>query len=187
MTHKFPLWSFLLPLNKNFQLPENITVEKINPADSEVDLLWQEASVFYSTAIVRNSKTLVWKTSHGNYKVFAIRRNHKIIGWFAVIYKLKDQQWLICDIVTKDASEGLTILLQAACNRIQQEDKLLPTYDGSANKIAILATSSIEPVVKKMGFLQENYYFTLAVHLLNKNGIDKNKIAPANWYVSAND
>lgn len=187
MTHKFPLWSFLLPLNKNFQLAENITVEKINPADSEVDLLWQEASVFYSTAIVRNSKTLLWKTSHGDYKVFAIRRNNQIIGWFAVIYKLKDHQWLICDMVTKDQNEILDITLKAACNIIQEEDKKLLANDGQKNKIALLATSLIEPIVKKMGFLQENYYFTLAVHLLNKNGIDKNNIAPSNWYVSAND
>lgn len=187
MTHKFPLWSCSLPLDKGFELPVGVTTERIQPADPEVDSLWQQASGVYSAAIVRNSKTMIWKTSHGDFRVFAIRRNGEMIGWFAVVYKQKDHQWLICDMVTKDKVENLSITLKSACNIIQQEDKMLPSSSTHSKKIALLATAAIEEIVKHIGFRQENYHFTLAVNMLDKNGIDKSKITPANWYVSAND
>jgi len=187
MTHKFPLWSCSLPLEKNFELPEGITTERIDPANPEMDTFWQQASGVYAAAIVRNSKTMVWKTSHGDYRIFAIRRNGEMIGWFNVVYKQKDYQWLICDMVVTDKDENLSITLKSACNIIQQEDKMLTAGGTHSKKIALLATAAIEEIVKKMGFRQENYHFTLAVNMLNKKGIDKSNITPANWYVSAND
>lgn len=187
MTHRFPLWSCSLPLDKNFELPAGISTERIEPANPEIDTLWQQASALYAAAIIRNSHTMIWKTSHGDYRVFAVRRKGELIGWFNVVYKQMDRQWLICDMVVADKDENLFITLMSACNTLQQEDKLLSPGNDHPKKIALLATAAIEAIVKKIGFIQENYYFTLAVHIINKDGIDKNKITPANWYISAND
>lgn len=187
MTHKFPLWSHPLPLDRNFILPDQCTVEKINPSDPAIDQLWQLSSAVYSSAIVRNSQTMAWKTLHGNYLTFAIRRSREITGMFTAIYKTKDYQWLICDLVTKDKEESLSISLAAACNMIQSENIRLSINQNHANKIALLCTPPMEKIVKNMGFVKEDYNFTLAIHLLNKNGINKKHVSPENWYVSAND
>ncbi len=187
MTHKFPLWNHSLPLAERFELPNGITVEKIKPYDPEIDILWQKASHVYSSAIVRDSKTLAWKTSHGDFKGYAIYMDTEMIGFFATVYKAKDHQWLICDLLTKDNDKSLPITLKAACNVIQEENALLPVADDHSRKIAILGTPAIEEVVRKIDFVKNAYHFTLAVHLLNKNNVDKKDITPVNWYVSAND
>jgi hypothetical protein len=187
MTHKFPLWSYSLSSPGAFELTEGVSAEKINPSDPAVDLLWQKAAAVYNPAIVRNSHTLPWKTSHGDFKVYTVNYCNETIGMFAAVYKIKDHQWLICDVVTKDKNESLALTLKTACYIIQQENKKLSASETSKNKIAILATPPIEDIVKEMGFAKENYHFTLAVQMLAKNGIDKKDVSPANWYVSAND
>ena len=187
MSHNFPLFSRSLPLDKNYELPDNISFKEISPADEEIDGLWQHAKHVYPSAMIRDSKTLPFKTSHGDYKVIAIYNKAEMIGLFAVVYKKNDHQWLICDIVTKDANESLSDTLSVACNIIHEKNSKNSITEERINKIGILATPSIEAIVKEMGFKQENYQFTMVVHILSKNGFDKNNVLPANWYVSAND
>ena len=186
-THKFPLWSYPLPLQEKIILPAGITVDKIKPSDPAIDQLWDQSSSVYSAAIVRNCKTMSWKILHGDYRIYAIRRDGEITGLFTTIYQMKDDQWLICDLVTRDKEESLSITLAAACNIIQEENNKLPSTPNHPNKIALLSTPAIEQVVKKMGFRQEDYHFTLAVHLLNEDGFDRGNISPEKWYVSAKD
>jgi hypothetical protein len=141
----------------------------------------------YTSAIVRNSKTLAWKTSHGDFKVFAVYSSNEMIGLLTIVYKSKDHQWLICDMLTKDNTDSLNVTLQAACNKIQEENYDLANTANHLRKISILATPAIEEIINKLGFVKNAYHFTLAVHPLNKNEIDKKEIAPAKWYISAND
>lgn len=187
MTHKFPLWTLQLPLNKLFILPADISSKEIDPSDPEIDELWPKATQSYSSTIIRNTKTLVWKTSHGNFKVFAVYKQEELIGIATVVYKGKDSQWLICDMVTKDNDESLAMTLTAAFNEIHHENESTQNSAGQVKKIAILATAPIEKVISQLGFVKNAYHFTLAVHALEKNKIDKKEIAPANWYISAND
>ena len=187
MTHKFPLWSRSLTLPLQFTIPSNITVSKISPSDPEIDVLWQQASAVYPCVVVRNSKSLPWKASHGNYQVYAIKNNQQIAGFFIFIYKQKNNQWLICDMIVKDTPDMLCTTLKAACNIIQQENNNPDNKSDNTGKIAILATPAIEEVAETLGFQKDNYHFTLAVHVLNKENIDKKNITPINWYVSAND
>lgn len=187
MTHKFPLWSYPLPLRKNFILPVGITTDKIKPSDPAIDQLWHQCSRVYYAAIVRDSMSMSWKTSHCDYRIFAIRRNDEMTGMFTTLYKVNDNQWLICDLVTRDKEESLSITLAAACNIIQEENNKLPSIPNHPNKIALLSTPAIEQIVKKMGFRQEDYHFTLAIHLLNEDGFDRRNISPEKWYVSAKD
>ncbi len=187
MTHNFPLFSRVLPLDKNYELPDYISYKEISAADKEIDGLWQHARHVYTSAMIRDSKSLPFKTSHGDYKVIAINNKSEMIGLFALVYKKNDHQWLICDIVTKDANESLSDTLAAACNIIQVKNNMSSAGEERLNKIGVLATQPIEAIVKKMGFQQENYQFTMVVHILSKNGFDKSNVLPANWYVSAND
>lgn len=186
-THRFPLWSKSLKSISGFLTPAGITVSKINPSDPTIDLLWRQSSEVYACSIVRNSKSLSWKTSHGDYHVYAVRREEQIIGVFVFIYKQKDNQWLICDMIVKDKTENLLTTLTAACYIIQK--KAIENNNGNEpmGKIAILATPAIENAVTKLEFQKDNYHFTLAVHVLNNEMTDSKNIAPINWYISAND
>lgn len=183
MTHRFSLWSISHTDSHNIVLADNVTVLKIKPSDPEIDPLWQQAASVYSCSIVRNSQSLPWKTSHGNYQVCLVRQNDEVVGLFVYIHKQKDNQWLICDMIVKDTADSLGNTLQAACNTIEQEKNNM----GIKGKIAILATNTIEGFIRPMGFQKENYQFTLAVHVLNKDHIDNKDVSPANWYISAND
>jgi len=183
MTHRFSLWSRFLTDSDNTAIGDNITILKITPSDPAIDLLWQQAASVYSCSIVRNSQSLPWKTSHGNYQVCLVKKNIETVGLFVYIYKQRDDQWLICDMIVKDTADSLYITLNAACNTIEQENG----KNGVNGKIAILATSVIEEIIRQIGFQKENYQFTLAVHVLNKDQIDNNDVSPANWYISAND
>ncbi len=186
-THRFPLWSRPINLPSNFSISSDISVSKISPADPAIDLLWRQSAEVYLCSIVRNSKSLPWKTSHGNYQVYALYRDGQVIGLFVFIHKQKDRQWLICDVLVKDKSETLSITLAAACITIEKASGMKGNMNEEQEKIAILATPAIEEAVKKIGFQKDNYHFTLAVHVLNKANIHKKDIDPVNWYISAND
>lgn len=186
-THRFPLWSKSLTASSDFQIPAGISISKINPCDPAIDLLWEQSANVYNCSIVRNSKSLPWKTSHGNYQVYAVSHAGSITGLFVFIYKQKDNQWLICDMIVKDKSDHLVTTLLAACQTIQEENNNIIQESKPQSKIAILATPAIENAVKQLGFQKENYHFTLAVHILNNKIIDKKNVIPVNWYISAND
>lgn len=186
-THRFPLYTRVAVTNDEHIFPDTITTSKISPCDTEIDMLWEECATVYSCSIIRNSKTLPWKTSHGHYKIYIVKRNDRAIGLFVLIYKQKDQQWLICDLLAIDKNESLDIILQAACSTVQKEIKTSQLANDQAAKIAILATPAIEEVARRHGFEKNDYHFTLAVHVLNKDDVDKKDISPENWYISAND
>ncbi len=193
-THKFPLWCHPLPLQAYFELPKGITIDKINPDNPKIDLLWQQASNIYPTLVKRNSKTLAWfffffffRAIQNDLAIYCVMNHDEMVGLFAIVYKKNDHQWLICDMLTKDKNESLTLSLKAICNTIESENRILKTKSDHERKIAILATPTIEKKVAALEFEKDDYQFTLALDLLNINGVDKKSISPSNWYVSAND
>lgn len=185
LTHRFPLYTRTITISDK-SISHNTSFSIVTSSHHDIDPLWQKSSATYTCSIVRNDKSLSWKTSHGNFKVYTVKQNNQAIGLFVFVYKQKDHQWLICDILAVH-KQYLDIILQAACTTIQQEINSLDVSTDHPEKIAILATPVIEEIVKKLRFEKNDYHFTLAVHVLNKDGIDKKNIAPENWYISAND
>ncbi|WP_276502517.1 hypothetical protein [Terrimonas pollutisoli] len=185
-TQSFPLWSKPLAENVTTDLPQEISIQKIEPSDARIDALWTQASQVYSCQLVRSTDILPWKISHGDYHLTGVFYDSELTGLFTTLRKAKERQWLICDIVTKDGRDGLRNSLQAACFSINKEHSALPFHEQQNNKIALLSTPLIEPVIKEMGFRKDNYQFTLVVHLLSEQ-LSKHDVNPRDWYVSAND
>lgn len=181
----FPLWSLPLSVEKRFQLPEGYTAKPIRPDDKALDLLWQESSHLYGCSVLRNSSSLPWKTSHGNYQLSGIYRNEELKGMVSSVAKLKDKQWLICDMMTSDGDEALTATIQAAYNQAL-EYKVALNDGEELNKVAILTTPLIEKAITILGFVKDNYKFPMLVHLLGAD-LTKKQVAPERWYASAND
>jgi hypothetical protein len=180
---KFPLWSLALPLGGSIGMPPGYETRRIEPNDVGLNELWLRTAKFYNCAIVRRSDFLPWKTSHGTYFYQGIFLRDELVAWVASIYKERDKQWLICDILAIDEES----LKTAICVSCQQADEFLtqnPTKE--INKAAILATEMILPIVKELDFFRDDYDFPLVVHLLDKS-LSKEKILPSRWYLSAND
>ena len=180
---KFPLWSLKLPLTKRFEFPIDVKIREISPDDAELDKLWQKTGEFYKCAIVRKTKFLPWKTSHGNYFYQGIFRAGVLIAFVASVFKKRDDQWLICDILAID-NESLETAIRASCNLANDFQAKNPAE--KINKAAILAADALLPIVKKLGFYRDEYDFPFVVHLLDET-ISKEKVAPPRWYLSAND
>jgi hypothetical protein len=126
---------------------------------------------------------LPWKTSHGTYFYQGVFRQEELVGFVASIYKERDKQWLICDILATD-DESLRATICVSCD-LADEFKSA-NLDKEVNKTAILATEKILPIVKDLGFVRDDYDFPLVVHVLDVS-LPKEKIAPSRWYLSAND
>jgi hypothetical protein len=186
-TSKFPLWSHALPLKNLKKLDEGFTITPVEPSDKRIDGLWLKASKQYNCMMVRDTRMLPWKTSHGSYQTMGVFKDNELVGLFAYIKKAKDHQWLITDLLTADTGESLRATLMACCNWLQGQLMDLPENEKTVlTKIALLATPVMEPVLKEIGFYRDDYDFVFVVHLLDKK-LDKMQVEPAQWYVSAND
>ena len=112
--------------------------------------------------------------------------NGRLVALSASIYKSKDNQWLICDILVED-EEKLEWIINLTCQKaFSFRNSLSAEEQMNCKKIAILATPMIERIIGSIGFKKDNYKFPVVIHLLNKN-LDKKDIMPEKWYVSAND
>jgi hypothetical protein len=180
---KFPLWSLKLPLAKPFKLPTGCEIQEIRPDDERLNELWQKTSEFYDCAIVRNAKFLPWKTSHGNYFYQSVFRGDELIAFVASVFKQRDKQWLICDVLAID-TESLEAAISIACN--SADIFRLKNSAETVNKIAILTTDMMLPIVQKLGFYRDEYDFPFVIHLLDR-AIPKETVARSRWYLSAND
>jgi hypothetical protein len=185
-TSSFPLWSLPFPFEMNFELPAGYEIETISPADLRIDELWNRTINLYECSIVRNTSLLPWKLSHGNYQLTALLHDGNLVALSASIYKQKDKQWLICDVLAQD-EEKLKWILELTCQKAASyKNSLSDAARQNLGKVAILATPMIEHIIAPLGFSKENYKFPIVIHLLDKN-IDKKLVRPENWYVSAND
>ncbi|MEO6636738.1 MAG: hypothetical protein ABIN25_00590, partial [Ginsengibacter sp.] len=113
----FPLWCLSLSARQKFDIPSQYEVETVAPTDRRIDALWEESRKLYGCSVLRTSATLPWKTSHGDYKLTGICEAGVLKGLVVSIAKMKDKQWLICDMLTTDSRQTLSISLKAACNQ----------------------------------------------------------------------
>lgn len=184
---KFPLWRLDLPLTREIEMPKNFTAAPLAALDdARVDRLWAAWSRFHSCSVVRDSRMLPWKIGDGEYTVLGIERtgSDELAGLVASRRK-GDRQWLVCDVLAADDAESLRAtfiaVVRLANVRAQSADPSRPI-----NKVTVLVTPIIEPTLRALGFVRDAYDFPVIVHILNSS-ISKEDVAPANWYVSAND
>jgi hypothetical protein len=183
----FPLYSLYLNKPISITLNENYTFSGISPGDERIDDIWAKTSALHKCLIVRNSFSLPWKLSHGDYKIIGIFKDSHLTGFSASIFKRNDKQWQICDLLFENTGESLLATLQATCLYAINFKAALPDVEkNNLNKIAILATPLLENALSQLRFEKDNYKFHLVTQLLDKNLVTNN-IMPENWYVSAND
>lgn len=182
----FPLWC--LPLEKpvDTKLPDGFAVESISTADPRINELWARAARLYHCGIVRDANFFSWKLSHRNYKSFGITSNGRIVGFAAFLYKKEIKGIALCDVLAEDEA-ALRLTLEVACDRAAYFKSILPEEEQEhCEKLTVLATPLIERLVADMGFVKNNYRFSLAVHVIGKS-LSKKELSPERWYVSAND
>lgn len=179
----FPLWSRALPLDAPCVMPWGFEARDVDPGDPRIDLLWQRARRLHGCHLVRDTRTLPWKVGGGDYTVLGVTRGDDLVGLVASKQK-GDRQWLICDLLAADDGASLHATLTAAT--ALADARARSTTPGAIRKVAVLATPVMEPRVRELGFTRDAYDFPLAVHPLDKS-IPPSAVAPARWYVSAND
>lgn len=183
LTGKFPLYSLKLPLAEPFALPDGYCAVEIKASDVRLDGLWEKAAKFYNCSIVRNSKSLAWRTSHFNFFCKGIERGGELVGFVALQYKERDRQLILCDLLADDA-ESLRAILIAACNAANEY--LLQNPKKSLEKAAVLMTELMQPIVESLGFYRDKYDFPLVIQTLDAS-LSKEQVAPSRWQASAND
>jgi hypothetical protein len=180
----FPLWSFPLPLADGpLSLGEGYTAAPLVNWD-EVDQLWEAARKLHGCLVVRDASVLRWKLAQATFRVTAIKRDGKLVGLVASREK-GDRQWLICDLLAADDGPALRATLVAAVN-VAHEQAVARAGASELRKAGVLATSVMEPIVRELGFVRDEYDFPLVVQALDKS-LSFDDAKPERWYVSAND
>ncbi|HET6980365.1 MAG TPA: hypothetical protein VFI24_28780 [Pyrinomonadaceae bacterium] len=179
----FPLWSFPLPLtNGLLPLGEGFTASPLTTWD-KVDQLWEAARKLHDCLVVREASVLRWKLAQATFKLTAVERGGELVGLVASREK-GDRQWLACDLLAVD-EVALRATLAAAAN-VAHEESATRDESKELRKIAVLATPFMEPILRSLGFVRDDYDFPLVVHALDKS-LTADEVSPERWYVSAND
>jgi hypothetical protein len=139
----------------------------------------------YGCISSRDSKSLAWKLSHGDYKLVGVSKESTLVGLFATLQKSNDKQVLICELLV-DGEANLGITLKAALLEADKQLLGLSEEQPTFNKVALLAPAVIQPALEELGFTKEKYTFYALVHLFDPN-LTSEEVAPENWYFSAKD
>ena len=183
-TGSFPLWRLPLPLAAPLPLPAGFTAAPLDAREERVDALWELARRLHGCMVVRDSRTLPWKLGDAEYEVLGVERGGELVGLSAS--RRKGEQWLVCDVLAADTGDSLRATLAAVAN-LAHEKSLEGAQSGRVvPKVTVLTTPPMERGVRGLGFVRDAYDFPLVVHVLDDSlGLDD--VAPARWYVSAND
>lgn len=179
----FPLWSLKLPLTESFALLDGYKAVEVEVSDKRLNELWEKSAKLYDCSIVRNSKSLAWRHSHFTFFYRAVERNGELAGFAALLYKGRDRQLVLCDLLAAD-TEALRATLAAACN--SANEYRLKNPEQPIDKIAVLTTKLLQPIVEDLDFYRDKYNFLLVIQTLNSSLTEK-QIAPSRWSASAND
>jgi len=179
----FPLWSMPLPLTGGLlQLGEGFNASPLENWDG-VDGLWEAARKLHHCMTVRHASVLRWKLSQATFTVTAVKRDSELVGLVASREK-GDRQLLICDLLAADDGPALRATLAAAVNAGHEE---AVAGASELRKVAVLSTSVMEPAIRELGFVPDNYDFPLLVQSLDKSLSVDDDVKPERWYFSAND
>lgn len=179
----FELWSLPLCGKANFSLPGEYEVKPISASDEQINLLLQKNDRHYGCVLPRNTSTLAWKVSLGNYHLLGLFHQNELIGLSASQPKEKDKQWLICDVLAADNLSAFDAVIKATYNAALA---YVQHHETAIGKVALLVTPLMERRIESLGFQKDNYRFPFVVQVLDKT-IPKAQVAPERWYVSAND
>lgn len=187
--HRFPLWSYHLKEDNSHLVKSTISVKDMHSNDPDIDRLWQQSPKTSFCTLTKSIQFYQLKVNmrHGLYQLKGVYENDKLIGLFTFHFKPGEQQWIIGDLLTLDNDEKLIHTLKAACYAAQIEWTEKHAINKKPYKVALLATPIIEQKVKALGFFKDDYYFMLAVQLLDNINFSKADVAPEHWHISAND
>jgi hypothetical protein len=189
----FPLFSLPLPLNRKLPIEDGYEAVPLSLADPRIDDLWRASARLHGCTVVRSARTLPYKIAGfgvlRHEDLFTItgvveRGSGALIG-LAASRRKGDRQWLVCDVLARDAGSSLRATLAAVSN-LADEKARKASPDAPIRKVALLATPVIEPVARSLGYARDAYDFPFVIHRLDP-ALPKEDIAPARWYVSAND
>jgi hypothetical protein len=182
----FPLWQLPLPLTGPLPRDGGYSASRLSSFDDErLDRLWERARQLYGCLVVRDSRTLPWKLHEPGYEVVGVERDGELVGMASARAK-GDRQWLLCDIVTVDDGESMRQTLVAAVDLAHERALAAAGTTRPLHKVSVLATPRMQPALGALGFTRGPYDFPLIVHVLDP-ALTRQDIAPASWYVSAND
>ena len=180
----FPLWSLPLPLTAPLPLGDGNTAAPLTIGDERVDRLWEATARRHACSVVRDARTLHWKTA--GLTVTAVERNGELTGVVASGPKgEKPRQWEICDLLSADDGESLAATLRAAIN-VAQAQTLEESGGPPISQVAVLVTPGLDAHVRHLGFRRDAWDFPLMLNSLDDSLTD-DAIAPELWYLSAND
>lgn len=185
-TGTFPLWRLPLPLAAPIPLQEGFTAAPLAAWDDRVDRLWEAARRLHGCMVVRDSRTLPWKLGEAQHEVIAVERNGELVGLSASRQRKNEEQWLVCELLAADDGDALRATITSLVNVAHA--KALESLSSSKpiRKVTLLVTPVIEPVVRSLGFVRDEYDFPLVVHVLDES-LKTEDVNPKRWYVTAND
>ena len=185
-TGSFPLWRLELPLASPLSLEEGFTASSLAAWDERVDRLWAAARRLHGCMVVRDSRTLPWKLGEAQHEVIAVERGGELVGLTASRQRKNEEQWLVCELLAANHGDALRATLAAAVN--VGHERALESLSSSKpiRKVTLLVTPSMEPVVRSLGFVRDDYDFPLVIHVLDES-LRAGDVSPERWYVTAND
>jgi hypothetical protein len=184
-TGSFPLWRLPLPLASPFPLAEGFTAAPLTQWDERVDRLWEAARKLHGCMVVRDSRTLPWKLGEAQHEVIAVERCGQLVGLTASRQRKNEEQWLVCELLAVDDGDALRATIASVANVAHAKALESLSSAKPIRKVTLLVTPVIEPVVRSLGFVRDEYDFPLVVHVLDESL--KKDLSPKRWYVTAND
>lgn len=181
---KVPLFSLPVPLAASLAMPHGYEAAPLEAFDARVDDLWRVASAQHGVALVRDAAALRWKIGRGDWEVIGVTKAGTLVGLAASRQK-GDRQWLVGDIFASDTDEALRATLVAVAHLADRRSREA-SPDRPVNKVALAVTPAMLAAVTAVGFTRDAYDFPLVVQAFG-DGCPDDAVAPARWYISAND
>ena len=185
-TGSFPLWRMDLPLQTPLSLGEGFTSTPLQTWDDRVDGLWEKARQQHRCMVVRDSRTLPWKLGVAQYEVLAVERYGELVGLTASRQRKDEEQWLVCELLAADNGDCLRATLASVANLAHSKVAESQSKATPLRKVTVLVNSSMEPVVRSLGFVRDDYDFPFVVHVLDES-LPADDVKPDSWFVTAND
>ena len=185
-TGSFPLWRLPLPLASPIPLPEGFTAAPLAAWDERVNRLWEAARKLHGCMVVRDSRTLPWKLGGAQHEVIAVERGGELVGLTASRQRKDEEQWLVCELLAADDGDALRATIASVVNVAHTKALESPSSAKPIRKVTLLVTPVMEPVVRSLGFVRDQYDFPFVVHILDET-LRAEDVNPSRWFVTAND
>jgi hypothetical protein len=184
-TGSFPLWRLPMPLAAPIPLPAGFTAAPLEAWDERVDRLWEAARKLHGCMVVRDSRTLPWKLGEARHELIAVKRGGELVGLTASRQRKNEEQWLVCELLAAD-DDALRATIASVVNVAHAKALESVSSSKPIRKVTLLVTPTMEPVIRSLGFVRDQYDFPLVVHVLDEN-LRPGDVNPSRWYVTAND